>query len=392
MHPNTAQSLREFDPEFACLCQAVGRALGFRAGDALPDGAPDVERLTRLAINHHCLPLLAMGVDLGEGRRCLLELSCEMQARWTRLLAGNASRSLFLAKRMVELLTDFSAMGICALAWKGSALSQLLYGRVEMRPSDDIDLWVHPRDFARACERLEQQGFIPLIRLSPVEAVSHRRAGWDRGFRSPAGDYVVELCVGMAPQYYARLPDPREVLESAVELEIGGGPIRTVGGALLMELLCLHGMKHGWSRLLWLADVAVLSRLQGAGVVDWDLFWWKTARNGTRRMAILGFRLAHRYLNAPIERGGVPVDLLDQAGRLLEGKETCQGFWPEFTWYSRGCVRWSDRFRYLLLLILTPSFGDWRSISLPGGLFWLHWILRPFRMLLLGRRQSRKRR
>lgn len=375
--------------EFAFLCGAVSRALGFRGGDrGGGENIPDMQGLTQLAIRHHCLPLLAKGMECAGGGACTVALAPEIRERWARHLAGGAGRALFLTRRMRECLDGFARAGICALAWKGPVLSQWLYGHVECRPTDDIDIWVHPRDFVRACEQMEELGFVPLTRLSAVEAVAHCRAGWDRGFRSPDGDYVVELCVGMAPQYFARLPDPDAVLASAADVAVDGVPARTLSGDLLMEQLCVHGMKHGWTRLLWVADVAALSVLQGQGAVDWAALRARTNRNGTGRMVALGLHLARLHLNSPVEWESVPHGLAGQANRLLYGGETCRGFRAEFRWYSRGCRRWRDRVRYLFLVLCTPSFGDWRAIRLPARLFWLHWFLRPFRLLVFGRRQS----
>ena len=266
------------------------------------------------------------------------------------------------------------------MALKGPAMAEALYGHVEYRPSDDLDVWIHPQDFAEACGVMEALGFTPLVRLTPVEARAHMKAGWDRGFRSPAGDYVVELGTGMAPRYFARPPDANAFWAGAREVSLEGGLVRTPGLESLLELLCLHGTKHGWSRLLWVADVAVLGGARGG--IDWVTLGRQTTRNGTARMTALGLTLARRHLGVNTPGGPVSRELEQCATRFLSGEDRCVGFVQELKFHLAGRERWRDRVRYVILVLFTPSFGDWQKIRLPRGFFWLHWVLRPVRLLM----------
>jgi len=323
------------------------------------------------------------GLDcrLREGRTGGVLLDPETQARVTRLLMIGTGRAVFLARRLVGLLRDFDDAGVRALALKGPALARALYGRVDFRPSDDLDVWVHPRDFQKACGMMEDRGFVPLVALSPVEAVAHMRAGWDRGFRSPAGDYVVELATGIAPGYFARAPDPESFWAEAGDMELEGGSIRIPAPESLFELLCMHGTKHNWSRLLWVADVATLAGPRCG--IDREKLDRRVRRNGTLWMTSLGAGLARSLLGAGIPRPAAPHALERRAIGFLSGEASCSGFRDEWRFHCAARERWRDRIRYVALALLTPGFGDWRWIALPPRLFWLHWIFRPFRGLCL---------
>lgn len=370
--------------EFEFLCRAVGCALGCPPLPVPPlrPEAYNQARLLDLAIRHRCLPLLAAGLERGrrEGQPAWLAMEPESQARLTRALAVGAGRAVFLARRLVALMDDFAGSGVRAMALKGPAMAQMLYGHIDYRPSDDLDVWVHPRDFAKACVFMAEKGFTPLVRLSPIEARAHMKAGWDRGFRSPAGDYVVELCTGIAPRYFASPPDADAFWESARDMTLEGCVVRTPGPGPLLELLCLHGMKHGWSRLLWVADVAVLGGLRGG--VNWDSLRQQARRHGTERMIDLGLRLASVHLGADVRGGAVPPGLEHRATRFLSGQDGSAGFRKEMPFHLAGREHWRDRIRYVFLALFTPGFGDWRWISLPKKLFWIHWILHPIRLLV----------
>lgn len=385
-------------PEFAFLCKAVAVALGGpRPSELAAELARlDQPRLVRLAQAHRCLPLLAEGLQRGPAGAApawlALDPACADRVRCA--LAVETRRSFLLARVLVSIMDDFGRRGIRALAWKGPVLSQLLYGRPEARPSDDLDIWIHPDDFARACAALEEQGYVPLVRLRPEEGVAHRRAGWDRGFRSPAGDTVVELCVGMAPRYFVPLPDPKVVQAAAIRVNVEGHEVTTLGGPMLPALLCLHGTKHGWCRLLWLADVAAMCRLLQPA--EWEELWRKAHRRGWGRMTALGVRLACQCFGLPEPDGfaagagaralALPPKLVGQARRFLEGTAKCRGM-AEVRFHLAARERWRDRVRYVLLLLFTPGYGDWRAVRLPAGWFWLHWVIRPLRRLGSSARQ-----
>lgn len=380
------------EPEFGFLCRAVGAALDCNMRhvvDATPEKV-DQARLIHLAIHHRCLPLMAKGLEKGiwEGQPGWVTLVPEHQIRVNRRLALGAGRAVFLARHLVALLGDFATFGIRAMALKGPAMAQMLYGHIDYRPSDDLDIWVHPRDFEKACAIMEEKDFTPLVRLSPIEARAHMKAGWDRGFRSPAGDFVVELCTGMAPRYFVRPPDADAFWEGARDLTLEGSVVRTPGPGPLLELLCLHGLKHGWSRLLWVADVAVLGGSRGG--VNWESLRQQARRHGTERMIDLGLRLACVHLGADVRGGEVPPGLAHRASRVLSGRDRCAGFRQEMPFHLAGRERWWDRIRYVLLVLFTPSFGDWRWISLPEKLFWMHRILHPVRLLVVAVKKESK--
>lgn len=339
--------------------------------------------LIGLAIRHHCLPLLVRGLELeiSKGGGGDLAFAAELRQQAYRLLAGGASRAYFLSRRLMELMAQLTSRGYRALALKGPAMATLLYGHADSRLSDDLDIWIHPDDFYGACEWIESLGYSPLVTLSPQEARAHMGAGWDRAYRSPAGDYVIELCVGLAPRYFAVLPEPGDLWASAVDVRIEGTPVKTVGGASLMELLCVHGLKHGWRRLLWVADVAALCAMEGEGSINWPQLRSMTRRHGTTILTGLGLRMAGQCLGVSVQWEEPPRRLVRDVERNLSGESSCRGGWKEMRMHIGGRERWRDRVRYIVMLLFTPGYGDWRWMRLPPGLFWMYWWLRPLRLL-----------
>lgn len=81
---------------------------------------------------------------------------------------------------------------------------------------------------------------------------------------------------------------------------LAGAPVPTMGPFCNLLMLCLHGSKHLWSRLIWICDVAQL--LAATPALDWTLVLREGRRVGLSRALALGVLLAHRLTSAPCPR------------------------------------------------------------------------------------------
>ncbi len=118
--------------------------------------------------------------------------------------------------------------------------------------------------------------------------------------------------------------DWREVWGRSVRLEVEGVGVRTLGAEDHLRLLCLHFLRHGGWRPLWLCNIGAVMESRPPDF-DWDLFFEGSARDaGACASAIL---LARRILGAdltgtPLEakaddRPRLPLQVVDAASRLV---------------------------------------------------------------------------
>jgi hypothetical protein len=66
-------------------------------------------------------------------------------------------------------------------------------------------------------------------------------------------------------------------------------------------MLCMHGSKHRWSKLLWICDVARL--LASRPGLDWRMVIQEAKRTGLWRSLALGVLLANRIAEAEVPFG-----------------------------------------------------------------------------------------
>lgn len=155
---------------------------------------------------------------------------------------------------------------------------------------------------------------------------------------------------------------------------------------ITLLVLCMHGSKHVWSRLIWICDVAqLLDSLPG---LDWKKVTQEAKRLGLRRTLALGVLLAQRVAGAEVpqvvlrrfESDTIACNLAQYIqGKLFDTPgSTPTGRMP----YHIQLLGFHDRVRLLLSLdFLRPNERDRAAIHLPQWLHALYYLVRPIRIL-----------
>src|SRR6266436_8712828 len=161
--------------------------------------------------------------------------------------------TLRLTAELFRLLDRFTSEGIGALVVKGPVLAVQAYGDPAMRAYGDLDLLVRQRDIRRATELMIAAGYEAAVPLSAIDA---GKIPGQYLFSAPDSKLLVELHNDYTLRYFPR----RLLLEGFFErqvrvlLDSRKAPALSVEDELV--LICVHGAKHYWERLMWIADVA----------------------------------------------------------------------------------------------------------------------------------------
>ncbi|MBN1670758.1 MAG: nucleotidyltransferase family protein [Kiritimatiellae bacterium] len=365
-----------------CLRETLGA--GVQPGwEAPAPDSPDWPAVFELAAAHQVGPLLHRWSAAHPGA-----LAGSVAARVERHALANAARAVFLTRRLFEILALLDAHGVQAIPFKGPVLAARLYGDVSRRRFTDLDFLVEARDMRRAKDALSAAGYRPRLDLTEAEEQAHWRAGWECALFGPDGRYSVEIDSGLAARHFGVTLDVAALKAERVELEVDGRPVRALSAENLLPILCVHGTKHLWRRLIWSADVCAL--LAAASELDAETVLRRAAALGARRMLLLGLAVASRLFDAPLPGAFAAPLERDRAAAAL-CRRVCDalgaGSPPPARWtatvrfHLRARERLRDRLRYVLLLAFTPSYSDWKTRPLPARLFPLYYLTRPFRLL-----------
>jgi len=123
--------------------------------------------------------------------------------------------------------------------------------------------------------------------------------------------------------------------------------------------------------------------------LDWELILRNATTLGARKILSLGLLLATDLPGASIPpevlRSLAPdrrvKSLAEQIRAQLFTKQSVpQGLFAEAATFISLRERRRDRFKAGVRLALTPRSYDWMFVSVPDSLFFLYYLLRPFRL------------
>jgi len=303
--------------------------------------------------------------------------------------------SLRVSAELFRLLDLLAAENIEALVVKGPVLAVQAYGDPAMRSFGDLDLLVRQRDIRRATQLMIGAGYRAQVSLSAIDA---GKIPGQYLFGRPESQLLVELHNDFTLRYFPRrLPIEKFFTRQIrVPLDAREAPALSVEDELV--LICIHGAKHLWERLIWIADVAALVTRQTS--LDWERVTASAKEVGAERILHTGLRLATDLLKANLpDKVLTRVKTDAVAGRLASqvpewlpaAGEAPPGLFERavFRLRMRGGALAAPA--YLLRLSLSPTEEDWKNSS-EEKRNWLPAVLRrPFRLARKYRREDKFR-
>ena len=157
-------------------------------------------------------------------------------------------------------------------------------------------------------------------------------------------------------------------------------PIRT------LIMLCMHGSKHKWARLMWVCDVARF--LESQPELDWAAVLNEARQTRLLRPLALGVLLANRM--ASVE---VPTDAMKSLKRFDSMRSLAEYFTEHLidapgslpsghVPYGIQLLDYRDRTMAMLSPeFLKPNEQDRAAVRLPKRLSGLYYAVRPIRIL-----------
>lgn len=297
---------------------------------------------------------------------------------------ANAARSLLLAQELAEVVERLGEGGIPAVPFKGPALAESLYGNAALRECVDLDILIRGRDVANAIQTLVSAGYADGKQLTAAQQTAYVGTQYEYPLLSPAG-VLVELQWRIVPRYFSLHLDEEQYWSRIQPLTVRGREMNSLSPEDLLLFLCVHGGKHGWQKLIWLADVA---ELVVSHPLDWEYVLDQARRAGALRMLLLGVFLANRLLGTPIfteaEHRLARDPMVERIAEVLVG-DLVSGRRPTYM-RSQGYLlrvreRWQDRLRYLFRFTWTATPMEWEMVRLPPSLSGLYRLLRVLRGL-----------
>ncbi len=192
---------------------------------------------------------------------------------WAEEFQLQLARTVLHGDCLRSILDAFSRRSIDSLVLKGSHLGEMYYAHPALRPADDLDLLIRPRDAKPAGEILEQAG-----------GVVQEKTATAGKYLLPETGVFLELHTNLQaperrnPAFAIRIED---FWRESAPARIAGGETRVLSPTLNLLYLSAHLSHHAFSRLIWFYDLFLVIEKSG-GEIEWESF---TDRAGEFRCA-----------------------------------------------------------------------------------------------------------
>ncbi|WP_033919720.1 nucleotidyltransferase family protein [Sphingomonas sp. 37zxx] len=362
--------------EFALVRACIASPIGMQ-GDIIRRLAEtaDPGRLVAIAGRHGVTGLVAEALSIA---------GAAVPPRLALIARKRGFAALRQADTALALQAALRQAGVAVLTLKGTALAQLLYGRIGIRESVDIDLVVAPACVVQSWQVLAMMGFdqvTPRCRRDGSIPPLYLWAAKDSIHRHRDTGMLVELHWRLSDDLACdALPPPAAWQAVAIDR---GRALMTLRDEDLFVYLCTHGAAHGWARLKWLADIAAMT----AATADGGARYWQVAQAaGSERAAASALLLANRLLGAPLPAGfayrsrrvallnRMAIRIMTAGGGMRELSMTPYRGWVEFT--AKSLIAPHRRNILAIARRVLLSGDDIGMLALPRGLAFLYPILR----------------
>jgi hypothetical protein len=369
-------------------CSELLRAIARRPGPAaarqvrhLVERIRDWDSVFMLAHEHRVLSILYLRLaDMGPA--VPPAVNERLRIEYNR----NMFHSLANAAELIGVLEAFKHEMVPAMPFKGVVLAASAYHNLTTRPAGDLDILIHYRHLLQATAALQQRGY---ELKTPLQGDGRKAPPglYECRFERQADGMVLELRWKLElTERFGRNLGLDWLWPQRRPATLAGTEVPNISPEMTLLVLCMHGSKHMWSRLIWIYDVAQL--LASSPGIDWKEVIREAKQSGLHQAVALGVLLAHRVADAEVpqnvlQRFESNATACNLAQHIQENLFDAPGSAPRgLVPYHIKLLGFRDRLRYFMSLdFLRPNEHDRAVLPLRKPLSPLYYLIRPFRLL-----------
>lgn len=357
--------------------------------EALVESGVDWDTVLMLSQLHGVFPRVWQHISANWSEH----ISAEVAARQNKLLRDNFFSAVYLTRHLFLLLDVFQEHNLYCIPYKGPVLASYFYDDVSLRSYGDLDILIAREDLAQVIELLIEQGYTPEIEVPPGQLRLYSRIEDDLAFVNDRG-VCVEVHWELSGKYLHKPMGLELVVEDVTPVNILGRKIPVFSDEHLLIYCCLHGVRHGWSKLDLVSCVAQI--LFKRNNLNWQYVLKLVEEYSCRRMLFVGLLLAEKLYGV-----AMPHNIYEEVVGDAKAVSLSHGLYK-----SNFCMcgaherqkhliagqRFSllrlnvrdsmvDKVRYVGRLLFVPSKAEWRAVALPDVFACLYYLIRPFRVV-----------
>ena len=338
-----------------------------------------------LAHQHGILPLVYKTIkQLSSSSSLNTEILTELKAHYQTI----AQRNMLMSAELIRIMKLLEDNGIEALAFKGPALSQLVYGDITLRQYVDLDVLVKKEDIYKIDTLLKGREYQRVIKLTSIQEKIWIKFKHDLGLYHPRSGVHFEMHWSLLDEDYPIQMDQNTLWENPQTVMINQHKIKTFPTEDLLLYLCIHGSTHLWERIEWIKDIDLLIRTQE---IDWGKITEKAESSNVETILYLGITLTHNLFSTKLPSTIYAHIYHDTKLAVLSDyifkswqRDNVNGI-SETLQHTLSMLRLfpntKARLSYLHKITLKPTLNEYSVIDLPKGLYWFYYLVRPYLLI-----------
>lgn len=276
-------------------------------------------------------------------------------------------QNLAFTTELLHVLAVLDRANIEAIPYKGPIAALQAYRDIGLREFMDLDIMVRQRDVPQITEILRTAGYPSQSSTeteNPAPTGSREKIPGQYHFARPPADLPLEFHTEQTMRYYPAPLDLDRLSSRLIKIALGDSAVRVFAPEDSLTILSVHGSKHLWNRIQWIADIAWLAALPRFNFVEALI----TARQlHAEKMTLTGLALASALLDAKL-----PPDLareissnrdvqqlaLESALELLHPNRSRANVAQRAAFRIRSAPTRREGLKHLLRLATSPTEED----------------------------------
>jgi hypothetical protein len=309
----------------------------------------------------------------------------------------NTQRNLLITSELIKILKLFQDNNIYAIPFKGMTLAISAYRNLAFRQSGDLDILVEKNDLIKAKKLLDYIGYESTGYLMQIEKnnllnqgnflqAEINQKGYDLIHKEKK--IAIDLQWSVTARYKFQYFPLRfkDLQKNPSYIAIAGKKIPQFSSENMLLYLCFHGSKHCWQSLKWICDLNEF--ICANPNLDWQKVETQAKETNCETMLLLGLFLVRDFFSTPLpeslsaklKKGTKAYSLYQQVCNLIFERPFTQ--LEDYVFIFKITDSWRGKWQFFSSLIFLPTAKEWEFLPLPKSLFFLYYLIRPFRLVL----------
>ena len=290
-----------------------------------------------------------------------------------------------LTKELLKIAAKLNKNRIRFVPFKGPILDYQEYRNIGLRMYTDLDFFIFEEDLLTIKDILNHLGYEQSLKINPgLEKIYYGYKSYCNFFNVNNG-ISVDLQWSTASNNLSFNINLKDLPFEFVKYKLNDVDLLTFSLETTLLILCQHGCKHGWSRLIWIYDIFKI--LENNSFLDWDKVFYQSMKYHSTRMLLTGLYLAHILYSAelvPEVRNKINKDssvekLTIDVIKYLNLIDPLISNSYNDKLFIQSIEKYSDKYVYTLNKLRPTPFEF--QYNLPNELFYGYYIIRPLRLL-----------